>query len=103
MIENELRLKAKCFLVPGDTYSICLRGARRFENDLNVYDGNKFNCAIVKSQLQFRFCDLIKKDVEDNYNPEVRDVFALHRAMDEAYRSVWDERMIVTILRFEII
>lgn len=105
-----LNLKKEAEFKSGETYSICLRGARRGEistpSDLEICTpSTKENpkLANIKSQNQYRFSDLKDSDCVDNYDESARTLTGLHRAMKNAYDAFGDpfeEREIVTILRF---
>jgi hypothetical protein len=101
-------LKKKAKFVKGETYSICLRGARRFERDefdLSLYnpgDDNPSALANIESQSHFKFDDLSNDDCIDNYDREVKGIARLHAAMKDVYPS-FDPREIVTILRFTVV
>jgi hypothetical protein len=90
------------------TYSVCLRGARKYPSfedvDLSLYTPNSDEpiLANVVSDKQFRFCDLKQKHVDDNYDKNARSLDGIKEAMHNVYID-FEETEIVTILRFNVI
>jgi hypothetical protein len=110
-----LHFKKEVCFETGKTYSVCLRGARRYdasdEYDLSLYtpscevdeSGHHPKClANIISQNHYPFLWLFPKDWEDNYDETARARDGLEAAMRNSYPD-FETREIVTILRFEII
>lgn len=106
---EKLTFKKEVEFEKGKTYSVCLRGARRYstsdEFHLSLYTPahweNPKEIANIVSQQQFKFEDLKPEDFHDNYDPTARNHDGLLAAMDNVY-GFFSHREIVTILRFEI-
>jgi hypothetical protein len=107
---EKLNFKKEIEFKTGETYSVCLRGARRYsandEFDLSLYTPEHWEkpkeIANVVNQCQYRFCDLISTDYKDNYDETARTYSGLTNAMVNVYAD-FDTREIVTILRFVIV
>lgn len=100
-METTLQLEDCGTLYYGQVYSVCLPGAKSFSDDIDILYGSTRLSAVIQSQKQLRFCDLIKQDIDEYYIEEVTDVFKLHHHMRTSHWS-FDERMIITLLRFQI-
>lgn len=107
-----LNLKAVANLKIGETYSICLKGARSFrkekKSNLVIYYIDPSNTeipkeadAVVQSFKQLPFITLNDEDCSDNYNVNARSVSSLESIMREVYPT-FDEREIVTLVQFKI-
>jgi len=102
-----LRFKQETDFIPGKTYSVCLRGGRRYntsgEFDLSLYTPKHWEnpqaLANIKSQCQYRFMDLTENDCVDNYNSDARTYVRLAAVMADIYPG-FEAREIITILRF---
>lgn len=86
-----------------------MRGARRYgydEFDLSLYTPEHWEhpkgLANIVSQNCYRFSDLNESDCIDNYDETARTLDGLKDAMNNVY-SNFEEREIVTILRFEVV
>lgn len=104
-MQQQLFLKNDTVLLNvGNTYSICLRGARNFNKDYVLYINLKrheiFKAEVV-SLKHLKFTDLLEKDLFDNYDIDCQDYNHLCSKMLEIYDD-FDNREIVTILRFKI-
>lgn len=105
-----LTFKKEIEFEKGKTYSVCLRGARRYDTSnefhLSLYtpkhQDEPKELALIVSQQQFKFSDLLTPDFEDNYDVDARTRAGLLRAMDGVYDG-FDEREVVTILRFCVV
>lgn len=105
---KRLDFKQKTNFESGQVYSVCLRGARRFErdvHDLSLYDISNpaFPVAFANiiSENQYSFYNLIDEDYSDNCDLSARTFGGLYNAMKNVYEGFRD-REIVTILRFRI-
>ncbi len=104
-----LRFKVEVDFEKGKTYSVCLRGARRYQRDefdLSLYTP-EFNespkaIANIISQKQFVFRYIDAKYCADNYDESARDYWGLLNAMNNVYTD-FDDREIVTILQFVVV
>ena len=107
---EKLNFKKEVNFKSGQIYSVCLRGARRYDTsdefDLSLYTPDFWDqpkaIASIVSQNQYLFKWLVAKDCIDNYDSEARTISGLLNAMMEVYDG-FEEREIVTILRFQIV
>jgi|WetSurMetagenome_2_1015567.scaffolds.fasta_scaffold528455_1 hypothetical protein len=104
-----LRFKVEVNFEEGKTYSVCLRGARRYpkdEFDLSLYTPEFWEkpkaIANIVSQKQYRFRDVDAKYCIDNYDETARHYYGLLTAMNNVYKD-FDDREIITILQFVIV
>lgn len=92
----------------GESYSVCLRGARRYSKgadfDLYLYSKNaeKPEIGNIVSQKQFRFCDLNDSHCSDNYDIKAKTINGLTDAMNNCYDD-FELNEIVTLLRFDVV
>jgi|WetSurMetagenome_2_1015567.scaffolds.fasta_scaffold100475_5 hypothetical protein len=109
---GQLRFKKEQELEKGRTYSVCLRGARKYNYDIegpNTWDLEIFfpssekrkHTAEIVSQAQFRFFDLTSDQCENNYDVTARSTQGLHNAMVNVYPD-FNPFEIVTLLNFKI-
>lgn len=109
---GQLRFKKEAELGKGSVYSVCLRGARRYNYDIaghNTWDLEIFfpssetrkHTAKIVSQSQFRFIDLTDEQCRNNYDVTATGRIGLLSAMINAYPD-FDSNEIVTLLNFEI-
>jgi hypothetical protein len=104
-----LNFKKEIEFQSGNTYSVCLRGARRYDTsdefDLSLYTPdyleNPKAIANIISQNHYSFYNLNDKDYADNYDADARAYGGLLKAMQTVYPD-FEDREIVTILRFKI-
>lgn len=105
-MESKLNLKKEAEFEKDKIYSICLRGARRFEKGLVIftpaYQDSPKEAAVVISQNHYRFQDIEPSEYLDNYDVTAQSIMGLGESMSNAYPD-FDGREIVTILRFKII
>ena len=104
---NTLRLKKEAKLKAGETYSICLRGARRYDIDevldiLSEDDPSIEKQALIISQNHYVFVALENADCKDNYDKSIKTYVDLRQAMKNIY-SGFEPREVVTLLRFKIL
>ena len=91
----------------GETYSVCLRGARHYSKgvdfDLYLYskDAETPEIGIIISQKQFRFCDLNDSNCSYNYDVNAKTISGLTEAMNNCYDD-FELNEIVTILYFKV-
>lgn len=107
---NPLHFKKEIDFVRGRTYSVCLRGARRYDHgefDLSLYtpssDEKPKELADIVSQQQFRFSDVSLAQCIDNYDDTAQTTEGLWMAMLNAYGEGFNDNEIVTILRFKVV
>lgn len=104
----DLTFKKPVDFLVGNTYSVVLRGARKYlyktvGADLEIWvepTVRTFEAEIV-SQKQLRFTDLEHYDTIDNCDKEVEDLGTLLLAMKKVYPD-FDTREIITLLQFRI-
>ncbi len=105
-----LRFKKEVEFEKGKTYSVCLRGARRYETndefDLSLYTPECWEkpkeIANIVSQKQLRFSDMGNRHCLDNYDNSAQSWEGLLEAMNNIY-SDFEMNEIVTLLRFEVV
>jgi hypothetical protein len=104
-----LKFKGEVEFQKDETYSVCLRGARRHDTsgdfDISIYtpeywEKPKFIANVV-SQNHYSFYNLIDEDFTDNYDSDARTYGGLYKAMQNVYPDFKD-REVVTILRFKV-
>jgi hypothetical protein len=106
---KQLRFKKEVEFKKGENYSVCLRGARRYDTsgefDLSLYtpdfSENPKAIAYIISQNNYSFYNLTDKDYADNYDIDARTYGGLLKAMQTVYTD-FEDREIVTILKFSI-
>jgi hypothetical protein len=113
-MENHLNFKTTPNFELGSTYSVCLRGARRFRKDIAIFVNNEGSLldqpftvipsanAVLVSQNQYRFKDIGFAECHDNYDSNAKTVNGLIRAMQMVYDD-FSQMEIITIVRFKII
>jgi hypothetical protein len=102
---KEFNFKKEPAIERGNTYSVCLRGARRFAKRKSIplkYNGKEIGWARISLCKQFRFCDIMPFDCEWNYDPSARTFEGLQDAMYRAY-SEFDTNEIVTLVFFTVL
>ncbi len=101
---QKLTFKKEADFVKNEIYSVCLRGARRFDTseELHLSIQSAVETATIVSQNSYSFYNLIDKDYADNYDLEARTYAGLLKAMNNVY-SDFEDREIVTIIRFKIV
>jgi len=102
---EEFNFKKEPAIEKGNTYSVCLRGARRL--DTVKIMPLKFNGVLIgQSQVsrckQFRFTDISEFDCLDNYDPSARTFEDLKNAMYNGYEE-FDTSEIVTLVYFTVL
>lgn len=106
---TELKFKKEVEFKSGNTYSVCLRGARRYNTSKELvlalytpdYLEDPKSIANIISQNHYSFYNLNDKDYADNYDADARAYGGLLKAMQAVYPD-FEDREIVTILRFKI-
>lgn len=110
-----LKIGIPFFPKSGRTYSICMRGARRWDSrvPLQIFTNGNGDLidqpfkvdptceAVIVSQQHFAFFDLCDEDCSNNYDPSVDTLETLLSAMVKIYPD-FDTREIITLLTFKI-
>ena len=108
-MEARFHLKQEVQLEAGKTYSICLRGARKYDTGdeayVYIYTPEHFDkpkhVATIENQKQFRFSDLLQWHCEDNYDAKARSISNLTDIMLSIYKD-FEPNEIVTIVKFKL-
>ena len=81
-------------------FTMCFRGIHTFDRlEFANFEVDKKRIA---SQRQFRFKDLVYKDIQDYYDPKILTLGDL-LADKQKWNHDFDEREIVTLVKFKLI